>query len=225
MIKTMKNIKIKPILIIVILVLISILIFIFTNKEDSQEGQVIWNQYNNKELGFSISLPREVATIYRCSNIKEKENVPIKVFNGDGLAYLALEYYYNEDCEKEIVSEELLEELPKSFFGWKLNMNDVNSEDDILDILKNDFGSSCIINTMEENKSGDYKITLKGSDWSIEDGWGNCLINYTYSILYSKEKNKLMSVVLGQECTFGTYPDSNPYYCYDNDMIKSFDFE
>jgi len=228
----MKNIKIKLILTILFLVLIGILIFSLINKENSQNnmneaGQVDWDLYHNEDLGFSMNIPLEVATVYKCLDRGEKEYVPVKVFedNENGLVYMALEYYYDDNCEKVILSPELLEGIPKSFFGWKISINDLNSEDDILDIMKNDFGSSCVIDTMKEKDLGEYKITLKGADWSNENGWGNCLINYTYDIIYSEKNNKLMSIVLGQECTFGTYPDSIPYYCYDNDMVKSFSFE
>jgi hypothetical protein len=218
----------KPLILIILsLALIGVMVFSLINREDLQnktnEEGIEWNLYHNTELGFSINIPSKVATIYKCLDVAEKEYVPVRVFedNENGLVYITLEYYYNEDCEKEIISEELLEE---PFFGWKISIDDINSEDDILSIVRNDFGSSCVIDTMEENEIGEYEITLKGTDWSSENGWGNCFIDYAYNILYSKESNKLMSVIQGQECTFGTYPYSVPYYCYDNDIVKSFSF-
>jgi hypothetical protein len=110
------------------------------------------------------------------------------------------------------------------FLGWKIIIDNPKDDNELASLIKQNFGSSCIINNMNLQKSGIKELTIKGSDWKDSGDYGNCYLDFAYKILYSPEKHKLMSVILGQECTFGTDPSSPSYKCYDNEIIKSFQF-
>lgn len=206
-----------------------------------------WTNYINNQLGFSIKIPIEVPTLYRCPDNKQNGNTPLKTYenNQNGIVYISQEYYYDAnwsqpeqkfigECDRITYSLESLENREndnglyiassqKPFLGWKLIIKKVESDVDILKYIKENFGSGCIIkNKNSWNQDGVYEITIYGEDWDKKGtdlGNTTCPINFQYKILYSPEKNKLMSVVTGQECTFSSYQ------CYDEEMIKNFKFE
>jgi|BioPla2DNA2_1021312.scaffolds.fasta_scaffold82298_2 hypothetical protein len=208
------------------------------NLEEPNEN-VDWNLYQNDDLGFSIKLPFEIATPCRCPDNK-MASAPLKVFedNENGAVYISPEHYYDagwsseeqkftKDCTKIIYSLDILEanEIQKPFLGWKININNISNEEDILKVIKDNFGSTCEIKDKVKDGQVNYNLSLYGSDWNFNNGLeSNCMINYSYKIIYHPGKEKMMSIVLGQECTFGTDPNIKPYYCYDEDMINSFRF-
>lgn len=238
----MKDDKIIFILLLCILFLVG-LIFFCNNVRDNdldQEKLTGWNLYKNEDLGFSMNIPSEVATVKRCPD-NEMVSAPLRVFEekDNGVIYIVPEYYYDADwsqeehsftkeCTKTEYTLEMLESenVQKPFLGWKMIIEDID-EDNIESSIKKNFGSTCIVDSIKEEQNGDYSILIKGEDWDEENFLGEtgCLVNYFYKIVYSEERNKLMSLVLGQECTFETDPKTQPYYCYDEEMINSFSFD
>jgi hypothetical protein len=211
-----------------------------------------WTDYKNDQLGFLMKIPLEVPTLHKCSSDNQTKNTPIKIYedNQNGVVYISAEYYYDVfwnqaeqkyigNCDKINYSLELLkiEEATKylsglashPFIGWKIIIKNIGNDDDILKYIKENFGSTCTIVSKNLQENGNYQIDIKGISL-VENGQGimdeTCLTNFVYKILYSPEKHKLMSVVLGQECTFGTDPSiPSAYQCYDDEMINSFKFE
>lgn len=207
-----------------------------------------WRDYLNSQLGFWIKIPWEVPTLYRCPDNTQSGNTPLGIYedNQNGIVYISAEYYYDANwsqpeqkfignCDKITYSLESLENRSndtglyivssqKPFLGWKIVVSKAENDSDVLKHIKENFGSTCTIVSKNLQKDGNYQIDIKGRNLT-ENGQGimdeTCLTNFVYKILYSPEKNKLMSVVLGQECTF--YND--PSQCYDDEMIKSFRFE
>jgi hypothetical protein len=257
--------KISKILIIVFCIIIGPFLLSFLIKEEPKtkpvnQGVVAnikksvdtssWINYSNSVLGFSIKIPLEVPTLYRCDN-KQAGNTPLRVFedNQSGAVYISQEYYYDANwsqaeqkfiggCDKINYSLELLkrEEATKylsglashPFLGWKIIIDNPKSENEVDNFVKKNFGSNCGIISKDLQEDGNYQIKIKGRDL-IENGAGvmdeNCYTNFVYKIIYSPEKNKLMSTILGQECTFGTDPSiRSSYQCYDDTIIKSFKF-
>jgi hypothetical protein len=239
--------KNKNILIVLFFILLLIVSVFFYNKvqnknlnlEESNEN-IEWNLYHNNDLGFSIKLPSEVATPCRCPD-NRMVNAPVKVFedNENGAGYISPEYYYDarwsseeqkftEECTKIIYSLDMLEveKDQKPFLGWRININNIENKEDILEVIKGNFGLTCEIKDEVKDEQGNYEISLYGSDWDSNNGLeSSCMINYSYKIIYCPDKGKMMSVILGQECTFGTDPSTKPYYCYDEGMINSFKFQ
>lgn len=222
------------------------------NNISTKDNKVQWVNYSNSQLGFSIKYPSEIPTIYRCPN-KQVSNTPLTFFedNENGNVYIVPEYYYDAnwsqanqkyigDCSKitysldSLKKEEGLSEYQSGiashpFLGWKIIIDNLDSDKELSNIVKQNFGSTCTIQTKVLQEDGNYSITFKGRSL-VQDGQGimdeTCYNNFVYKIMYSPEKKKLMSVILGQECTFGTDPnDTANYKCFDNEMIKSFKFQ
>ena len=178
--------------------------------------------------------------------------------NENGIVFITEEYYYDNwdresqtntgPCEKIVYSLESLQDewkasilwgenepFPllneKTFLGWGILIGDIKNEKELDKFVKDNYGPGCFVGEKELWKQeGVYEIFIKGEDWGPGTNLGNttCPCNHRYKILYALEKNKVMSVNLGQECTFGTDPMveiSKPYECYDGEMIDSFRFE
>lgn len=199
-----------------------------------------WKNYTNNQLGFSIKIPLEVPTLYRCPDNKQAGNTPLGAFedNQNGSVYISQEYYYDAnwnqpeqkytgECNKITYSLEFLKkEGSRPFLGWKIIINNPKNDTDITNFIKQNFGATCTIESKDLQVNGNYEIRIKGKDVGQNLIDTNCPTNFEYKILYSSEKNKLMSVILGQECTFGTNPSmQSSYQCYDNEMIDSFKFQ
>ena len=207
-----------------------------------------WTNYSNNVLGFSIKIPPESYGTYRCSP-RKVISVPVKVFedNINNAVYIAEEYYYSADgygtnnegeCKKIIQSiasfkkdakeyEDSGFPNPKPRLGWKIIVDSVKDEDDILNYIKENFGSQCAIQTKFLKENGNYELVLIGEEKKDSEPWyGSCYLGFAYKIIYSPEKGRIMSVVLGQEGTFQTNPeDSSTYQSYEDEMLKSFEFK
>ncbi len=196
-----------------------------------------WTNYTNTQLGFSIMIPLEINGKVRCSDA-QATNVPVKIFedNSNGIVYISQSYYYDawDQAQQKITNQckkitSTLDSLRGGdILGWKITINNIKDNEDILKYIKANFGSTCSIVDKFLQNDGNYQITIKGRDLT-ENGEvtmdSTCLTNFVYKILYSQEKHKLMSVVLGQECKFGTDPSvQSSYQCYDDTMIQSFKF-
>lgn len=212
-----------------------------------------WETYVSSQLGFSIKYPQMVYGVYKCSPQKPFY-VPLKVFedNENGIIYITEEYYYevkydselNEytgPCEKIINSLESLNEQRAIIvdINDKVNLNynpfltrvfvikNVKNDAELNKFIKDNYGSGCFVEKKEPwEQKGVYEIKIKGEDWGkgADLGMTTCPWNYVYKILYAPEKNKLMSVNLGQECGFTTDLTKN-YKCYDDEIIANFKFE
>lgn len=194
-----------------------------------------WNEYINSRLGFSIKIPPQVFML-GCREKTEYGQIRTIENNEKGTVYLVEDYYDN--CVKTVQSlesisahqKELSENgyFPSPYLGWSIIINDIEKDEDILKYAKDNFGSGCYIDNKDLEKDGNYRIYLKGEKNDENDPWwGSCPINFSYRIIYSPEKHKMMSVALGQECKFHNMnPEtaSPSYQCYDEEMIKTFKF-
>ncbi len=201
-----------------------------------KENTTLWEEYTNSQLGFSIKFPQLVSETNGCSN--KPIWVPVKIFdnNENGMVFIIEEYYYDNwdgesqtktgPCKKTVYSLELLQESPVS--GWRILIEDIKNESELNKFIKDNYGPGCFAGKKELWKqNGVYKIEVDGEDWNRPEtnlGTTTCPWSYNYKILYAPEKNKIMSVNLGQECAFGTDPSSN-FKCYDDEIIDSFRFE
>jgi hypothetical protein len=214
----------------------------------------VWKTYVSAELGFSIRYPEMVYRAYRCGSKKPfYVPLRVFEDKESGIVYITKEYYYkgkyNSElnkytgpCEKIMNSLELLqkekEEMQKGefslwwkpFLGWAVSTGNIKNEDELNKFIKDNYSSGCFAESKNfwQQQAGVYEIKLN----RFKDAEGNntdlgnavCPVNYVYKILYIPEKNKVMSVKLGQECSFITNLTEN-YKCYDDEMINSFKFE
>jgi hypothetical protein len=207
----------------------------------------IWNTYVNHKLGFSINIPKRVAGLNRCVEPGETETqflVPIEVFEDyeNNTVYLSQEYYYDArrdseqqkqigPCEKIVYSLETLRGERKPFLGWAIIIGTAKTDIELDKFIKRNHAPGCFAGDKKSWKQeGVYEVTIKGEDWNkegIDLGNTTCPWNYAYKLLYEPKKGKVMSVDLGQECSFYNEksPESESYRCYDEAMIESFRFE
>ena len=198
-----------------------------------------WNEYINNQLGFSIKIPSEVFMSGSCEGDKY-DSLKILQDNENNSVYILTNHYTidNGKCLKVSYSlddirkqkQDMAGEIYFSpYLGWNIMVNNIANKEDILKYLKSSFGSGCFIDNEYLREDGSYRIYLKGTRNSESDPWwGTCPLNFSYRIIYSPEKHKLMSVVLGQECKFQSIDpelSDQSYQCYDEEMIKTFKFE
>ena len=111
--------------------------------------------------------------------------------------------------------------------GWAILIRSIKDEGELDKFIKEIYGSGCSAGNKQpwEQQDGVYEISVSADGTTLGDT--TCPIDWMnrIKVLYAPEKNKLMSVILGQECTFSTNPYSKPYQCYDEEMINSFRFE
>jgi len=204
-----------------------------------------WIEYTNSQLGFSIKIPQKVYSDHECPFSKL---IPVKIFedNAEGIVYITEEYQYNENCEKVFYSLDRLREIreemnkirieswpgypvtaPKLPSGWAIVVKTIKNEDELNKFIKENYDPKCLIGKRNHWKQeGVYQIIVRGEEENWEETdleTTTCPLNYNYKILYAPEKNKVMSIELGQECTF----KGDPYgkRCYDEDIINSFKFD
>lgn len=203
-----------------------------------------WIEYSNSQLGFSIKIPPESYGMYGCLP-RKTISVPVKIYEdiNNNAVYIAEEYYYDTNkegkCEKIMQSIELFKKAEKEanviyfsnskpFLGWKIVIGNVKDREDILKYIKENFGSECVIQNEFLKENGNHEFYLMGEGKKEEgDPWyGGCSLGFAYKIIYSPNKNKIMSVSLGQEGTFQTNPEEpSTYQFYEEEMLKSFKFE
>ena len=189
------------------------------DKDDQEEETVIvpeekWKTYTNSELGFSIEYPETVHRTNKCSQ-KEPFYVPLKVFedNENGVVYITEEYYYNAKFDNELNEyiepcKKIINSLELWHPGWAISTRNIENEDELNKFIKNNYSSGCFMESKNfwQQQAGVYEIKLnvfKDANGNNTDlGNAVCPVNYAYKILYIPEKNKVMSVKLGQECGF-----------------------
>jgi len=214
----------------------------------------VWKTYTSSELGFSIKYPEMVYGVYRCSPQKPFY-VPLRVFEDEenGIVYITEEYYYDDwdselqnntgSCKKIINSLEYLKSQREIIIDINgkasLNSNpfltkvfiikDIKNDVELDKFIKDNYGSGCFADSRKLlRENGVYEIEIESEDRDKETDLGTttCPINYVYRVLYAPEKNKVMSVNLGQDCGFGTdYNSEESYRCYDDEMTDSFRFK
>ncbi len=118
----------------------------------------------------------------------------------------------------------------KTFLGWGILIENIKNESELNKFIKNNYGPGCFVEKKEPWKQdGIYEIKVKGEDWNngADLGNTNCPWNVAYKILYVPKKNKIISINLGQECTFYRIDSSQSesLKCYDEEMIDSFEFK
>lgn len=157
-------------------------------------------EYRNKELGFVIQIPEQVAY--------DETFVPVKVF---------------EDKEKNTVyllrGEESTEYLALDR-NWAFMVKSVKNDDELEMFIKEKFGFDCKLGKKEYMGNSTYNVEVISGE--IES---SCPLNYQYKVLYNPSLQKAMGVIMGQECSFSatTIPEYGSI-CYDEIIIKSFRF-
>jgi hypothetical protein len=193
-----------------------------------------WGEYINTQLGFSIKIPPKTQCLDRCGGSKDPL-VSVKIFqdNGNNAVYVTPEYYYdyrNGVCEKIEISLASLRAqgiIEKPFLAWKIDVIKVTNLDDVKEFINNYYPKGCIFESQKINSDGTYDIYIAGDNQvNNENVDAGCPREIHYKILYSPEKQKLMSVKLPIDYDFFIYNDSpGGLDDFGQEMIKSLKFE
>lgn len=207
-----------------------------------------WVKYENKVLGFSVSIPKKVSSVDRCNG--EEIPVSLKVFedNVNNVVYFVPEYYYDNvdnpktgesDCVKKVYSLQLIKDeisgngldgkyissSGNPFLGAGIRVEKVKNDAELSKFIKDNYGSGCFVGSKNHwnQQAGVYDVGINAENGENGGIGTSCPVNYVARILYSPEKEKVMSVKLGQDARF--YLNSTNYFYYDNDIVNSFRFE
>jgi hypothetical protein len=192
-----------------------------------------WNEYINTQLGFSIKIPPETQCIDRCGGSKDPL-VPVKIFqdNSNNAVYITPEYYYdtrNEKCEKieaSLASLQAQGNINKPFGSWKIDVVKINNLDDIKEFINNYYPKGCIYAGQQLNNDDLYDIYVGGDGQSDENLGLGCPREMHYKILYSPEREKMISIKLSIDYDFFLYNGpSGGFENFDQEMVKSLKFE
>ncbi|MFZ3057918.1 MAG: hypothetical protein WA092_02625 [Minisyncoccales bacterium] len=192
-----------------------------------------WNEYINTQLGFSIKIPPETQGLDRCGGSKESL-VPVKIFqdNSNNAVYITPEYYHdyrNEKCEKieaSLASLQAQGNINKPFTAWKIDVVKINNLDDIKKFIDDYYHNGCIYGSQQLNKDGLYDIYVTDDGKTTDENGLGCPGEMHYKILYSPERQKMISVKLSIDYDFFLYEGpSGGFENFDQEMVKSLKFE
>lgn len=207
-----------------------------------------WIKYENKVLGFSVSIPKKVSSIDRCNG--KEITISLKVFedNVNKVVYFVPEYYYDNidnpktgesDCIKKIYSLQLIKDeisgkgldgkyissSDNPFLGAGIRVEKVKNDTELSKFIKDNYGLGCFVGLKNiwNQQAGVYKVGITAENGENAGIDTSCLVNYVARVLYSPEKQKIMSIKFGQDARF--YLNSTNYFYYDEDIVNSFRFK
>jgi len=221
--------------------------------EQSEGGQVkkseivsvddVWNKYINRELGFSIKIPKEVYDLNASCVWREEEDsyrpgggtVPLKVFEEGSYVYLLYEYYYDltgdterngryyySGCDKVENTPRVFRDPDSHRRGWKLIVENVGSESELNTFIRRNVSPGCYLEEMKPAlQEGVYDVTAKGDP--VEGSvFSTCGTSYVYALKYYPEGRRAAFWILGQGPMF---LGKDAVVQYDREMEDSFRFE
>ncbi|MDD3191092.1 MAG: hypothetical protein PHI66_05415 [Candidatus Pacebacteria bacterium] len=200
------------------------------DREISDQNEILensdWADYISLQ-GIYFKYPKEAIGV-GCGGEKNVLT-PVRVIEDveNGYIYLtvecsaSLESLRDETRQVSIIRDGYKQE--KFFYGWNIAIESVLDDDDMEDFINKHYGSgSCEAGEKKlvERREGMWDVNVTGKDWGgALDMESDCVVNYSYKIFSRPEKNRALSVVLGQECTFAG--DMEMLDCYDDDIVGS----
>lgn len=195
-----------------------------TTETASSESKDGWIDYTSPQ-GFSLSYPK--LTMGAGCNGEASTSIPIRVIEDTENHYTYLTISCSDTLEtlraktKQLstVTDYKQEKLPST---WSIIEKDIRNESDLDTFIKEHYGTGgCTVGErkLTTRQDGVYEITINGADWkNPSDGFyasTSCKVDYAYKIFYSPQKGKAVSLVLGQDCTFGQ--TASPEDCYEEE--------
>ncbi|MDD3006088.1 MAG: hypothetical protein PHX30_00685 [Candidatus Pacebacteria bacterium] len=207
-------------------------------EADSESSSVAkaegWINYNSSQ-GISFDYPKE--TMGTDCDGKDSVPVPVKTFEDPENGYV----YLTVNCEDTLdtlqkktaqVSTGNSSYKQEKILGtWIIATAEVKNEQELSAFIKKHYGTGgCSMGEKKlTNRQNDvYEVTITGKDWNTPtDGFSasrSCKVDYAYKIFYAPEKNEVVSVVLGQDCTFNRTDSIEDCYEEEDRIINSITF-
>lgn len=193
-----------------------------------------WINYTSPQ-GISFYYPKE--TLGTDCNGKANALVPIRTFEDPENKYLYLTINCTDTLEtlRTKTKQALIgngnykqDKLPDT---WSIATKAVKTDDELNAFISEHYGTGgCIAGTKKPTgkQDGVYEITVSGKDWkNPTDGFSasqSCKVDYAYKIFYAPAKNKVVSLVLGQDCTFNRSDKLEDCYGEEDKIVGSIIF-
>lgn len=214
-----------------------------TSIEEDSELAEGFEKYINEEWGYSIDYPKEFMHEYgECiltegSYRPERAVIPTTILESTDKSsvYITNEYSYvlagetvNSDntsdfseCNKTTTTiEDLNVDLTFPFVYWEIKAEEVPTEDYLETIIKDQYGSGCMVGSVDATDEDDiYNVIIKGDGLDILET--KCPINFQYEMRFNKKTGVVVFWNVGQSITFLDELGSEGY---DQQMIDSFRF-
>jgi hypothetical protein len=205
-----------------------------------------WDQYINRNLGFSMKIPK---MMYRwdavCEPKEQSEGtiytpgpgmVPVVVIEGGDRVYITSETvialssskadpdgktkYPNDRCEIKKNTLEMLWHRDYTSYIWDIYVQPVDAEEDLERMVDNYYGECFSVGEITPVEGGDFSfVHVLGDQNPIEES--QCLLRGMYIFAYSKDLDVAATWKTGQSVHFPKGPENRDY---DGEMWRSFQF-
>ncbi len=200
-----------------------------------------WNTYTNKQLGFSIQIPKQYydpngsycrKSTNPSSYYDQGGVVPAGIFQDGDNFYVDAMYTFQltgekasdsqttfSGCKKVQTTTALIEQSEKTnsstatYFPLPFSVQPASSETDIKNWVQKKFNGRAMFVSLTANKSGWQDVNLK-----CLSAYPLCM-NYSFQLRYYADKHRLVYLELGQAAHLMT-PDQSG--AYDQQIFDSF---
>jgi len=206
-----------------------------------------WNLYINRELGFSMHIPK---TMHRMDAECEQNEgsqvtiftpgpglVPVVVIEGDDRVYITsktvielsaskndpsgISNYPNDLCEIKENTLEMLQIRDYSSYIWEIAFLKTESDADMERLVDSYYGECFSMGEIIALDDKDYfQVKIFGDQKPIEES--KCLLRGGYTFLFSRELKMAATWKTGQSIHFASEPFNQGGY--DGEMEDSFQF-
>ena len=223
--------------------------------EETQPSETLsldetWNQYTNYRMGFSIKVPKTMASLYGSCKWNEENRdhsyrpelsyVPVSIFEDGDRTYIAGEYYHEltgetketsadggtrtffSECQAITNNLGLLRD-PENHYQtkWEIVATEVHDDDELDSFIKSRYGSGCSLGEkVASGQDGVYDVRIQGDGKDLSETL--CPLNYATVVKYYPKGNKVIAWDLGQAPTFGA--DVSYSVIHDQEMVERFRF-
>lgn len=193
----------------------------------------IWNLYTNSKSGFSMKLPKVVASGLH-NNCPDISSVPVVVFDDSTGAYITVEYFYeysvNNICQKTTNSLSTIDQRVNQWksgqgnnlfvpSNWHIVVAKVENDSELEQFIKASWGTGCKLGAKTKTANGTYDVRVTGDGLDLEAT--KCPINFALAFKYSPEFKKAATWAMGQDITFSF---AEYKQTYDEEIVNSFKF-
>jgi hypothetical protein len=191
-------------------------------SEDISSIDDTWNLYTNKDVGYSIKIPKRVYF----SIVKDPVEVVVIPDTAMNAVHVVTAQHVSEPPKKGLEPTTL--EYLATYEGeypppsWMLITAPAKTRADIEAYVKNKFGSACSVQELVLLGYGTQRVALAGPP--VEAGEPpECSAVFNEEIFFSPEKQMIVHWFSGQDDVF--LGDPMGVIVYDGDMTESFRFE
>lgn len=175
-----------------------------------------WDLYTNKNLGFSIKIPKKVLTA-------NKTQEALEIIEDGNVVYVTFRsnYYYKEMTSRiaNQISLGLNDVKKTTGIPWGIMVRDINNEQELSRLIKERYGSGCSLGAKTISEEPDtYNVAINGDGLDLDKT--KCSFGFIRYVKYSPTFKKAAIWDGGQAINFRSSPNNE----FDTIMAGSFKF-